>query len=49
MCHFEVDAESVALAALYRLAKQNVLQMTDVAQAITDLDYNPEKVNPLFA
>ena len=47
--HFEVDAESVVLAALYRLAKQNVLQMSDVAQAIKDLDYNPEKVNPLFA
>jgi pyruvate dehydrogenase E1 component len=47
--HFEVDAESVTLAALYRLAKQGVMNMTDVAQAIKDLDYNPDKINPLFA
>ena len=47
--HFEVDAESVTLAALYRLAKQDVLTMNDVAKAIKDLDYNPEKANPLFA
>ncbi|MEO8271070.1 MAG: pyruvate dehydrogenase (acetyl-transferring), homodimeric type, partial [Aureliella sp.] len=47
--HFEVDAESVTLAALYRLAKQDVLTMTDVAKAIKDLDYNPDKANPLFA
>ncbi len=47
--HFEVDAESVTLAALYRLAKQEVLTMTDVSKAIKDLDYNPDKANPLFA
>jgi pyruvate dehydrogenase E1 component len=47
--HFEVDAESVTLAALYRLAKQDVFKMTDVAQAIKDLDYDPEKANPLYA
>ncbi len=47
--HFEVDAESVALAALYRLSKQGVLQAADVAKAIKDLDYDPEKANPLYA
>jgi pyruvate dehydrogenase E1 component len=47
--HFEVDAESITIAALYRLAKQGVLSMEDVAKAIQDLDYNPEKVNPMFA
>ena len=47
--HFEVDAETVALAALYRLAKQDVMKMTDVAKAIKELDYNPDKINPLFA
>ncbi len=47
--HFEVDAESVTLAALYRLAKQDVLKMSDVAKAIKDLDYDPEKANPLYA
>nr|WP_231691266.1 pyruvate dehydrogenase (acetyl-transferring), homodimeric type [Aureliella helgolandensis] len=47
--HFEVDAESVALAALYRLTKQGVGTAADVAKAIKDLDYNPDKANPLFA
>ena len=47
--HFEVDAESITLAALSRLAKQDVLKPTDVAKAIKDLDYDPEKANPLFA
>jgi pyruvate dehydrogenase E1 component len=47
--HFEVDAESVTLAALHRLAKQGVFQLEDVAKAIKELDYNPEKANPLYA
>ncbi len=47
--HFEVDAESVTLAALYRLSKQGVIKATEVAKAIKDLGYDPEKANPLFA
>lgn len=47
--HFEVDAESIAIAALYRLAKQGTIDLSEVAQAIKDLDYDPEKVNPMFA
>jgi pyruvate dehydrogenase E1 component len=47
--HFEVDAESVVIAALYRLSKQGVLTPSDLANAIRDLDYNPEKINPLYA
>lgn len=47
--HFEVDAESIAIAALYRLAKQGTIKMADVAKAIKDLDYDAEKVNPMFA
>lgn len=47
--HFEIDGESITIATLYRLAKSGVLKMTDVAKAIKDLDYNPEKINPLFA
>lgn len=47
--HFEVDAESVTLAALYRLSKQDVFKPTDLAKAIKDMDYDPEKANPLFA
>ncbi len=41
--HFEIDGESIALAALYRLAKAGVLKMADVAKAIKELDYNPRR------
>ncbi|TWU54647.1 Pyruvate dehydrogenase E1 component [Rubripirellula tenax] len=47
--HFEVDAESIVIATLYRLAKAGTFKMTDVAQAIKDLDYDSEKVDPYFA
>ncbi|MGN6545294.1 MAG: pyruvate dehydrogenase (acetyl-transferring), homodimeric type [Aureliella sp.] len=47
--HFEVDAASITIAALYRLSKQGAIPAADVAKAIKDLDYNSEKVNPLFA
>ncbi|RMF40442.1 MAG: pyruvate dehydrogenase (acetyl-transferring), homodimeric type [Planctomycetota bacterium] len=47
--HFEVDAESVALAALSRLARRGVFSPEDVARAIKQLDYDPEKANPLYA
>lgn len=47
--HFEVDAESVTLATLYRLAKQGVFNASDLDKAIKDLDYDPEKTNPLYA
>ncbi len=47
--HFEVDAESVVIATLYKLAQTGKLEMSEVAAAIKDLDYDPEKVNPMFA
>ncbi len=47
--HFEVDAESIVIATLYQLAKTGDLEMSDVAKAIEDLDYNPDKVDPYFA
>ncbi len=47
--HFEIDAESVAIAALYRLSKLGTLKPEDVAAAIKELDYNGSKVNPMFA
>ncbi len=47
--HFEVDAESITIAALYRLSRQGVFTSEEVAQAITDLGYNPDKPNPYFA
>jgi pyruvate dehydrogenase E1 component len=47
--HFEVDAESVTIAALSRLSKQGVGTAEDVAAAIRDLGYDAEKPNPYFA
>ena len=47
--HFEVDAESIAIATLYRLHKRGMYDASFVAKAIKDLDVNPEKIDPYFA
>ncbi|MEM9368539.1 MAG: pyruvate dehydrogenase (acetyl-transferring), homodimeric type [Planctomycetota bacterium] len=47
--HFEVDSESITIATLHRLMKQGLFTAEEVAQAIADLDYDPDKVNPYFA
>jgi pyruvate dehydrogenase E1 component len=47
--HFEIDAECIAIAALYRLAKLGQFEPAKVAQAIKQLGVNPEKVDPYFA
>ncbi|MDA1049512.1 MAG: pyruvate dehydrogenase (acetyl-transferring), homodimeric type [Planctomycetota bacterium] len=47
--HFEVDAEFIVIATLYRLQAQGKLDATVVAKAIADLGVDPEKVNPLYA
>jgi pyruvate dehydrogenase E1 component len=43
---FEVDARFVALATLAELAQDGQLDRKVVAQAIKDLEINPEKLNP---
>jgi pyruvate dehydrogenase E1 component len=43
---FDVDAECITIAALSRLADQDQFDRAKVAQAIRDLDVNPEKVDP---
>jgi pyruvate dehydrogenase E1 component len=43
---FEVDARFVVLATLAELAKDGQLDRKVVAQAIKDLDINPDKANP---
>jgi len=43
---FEVDARFVALATLAELAQEGQIDRTVVAQAIRDLEINPEKANP---
>jgi pyruvate dehydrogenase E1 component len=47
--HFEVDSACITIAALYQLSQQGKLPASDVAQAIRDLDVNPEKINALYA
>ena len=47
--HFEVDAECIALAALYQLARRGLLPLTVVQQAIPKLGIDPEKINPMHA
>ena len=47
--HFEVDAECITIAVLYRLCKAGRLEAAQVAQAIEDLDVDPEKIDPFYA
>jgi pyruvate dehydrogenase E1 component len=47
--HFEVDAESIALAALYQLSRRGQVPPAQVAQAIQELGIDPAKANPLLA
>ena len=46
---FEVDARFVAVATLAALARDGQIDAKVVAQAIKDLDINPEKINPAIA
>ena len=43
---FEVDAEHVAVAALWQLAKEGEFKATDVAKAIRELGIDPETAAP---
>ncbi|MFO0895932.1 MAG: pyruvate dehydrogenase (acetyl-transferring), homodimeric type [Pirellulales bacterium] len=47
--HFEVDAESVVVGTLYRLAQLGQFDRAAVAGAIRDLGIDPEKVDPAIA
>jgi pyruvate dehydrogenase E1 component len=44
---FEVDAESIVIAALYALSQEGLLQASEVAKAIRDLGVDPDKPDPL--
>jgi pyruvate dehydrogenase E1 component len=46
---FEVDAESIAVAALYSLARREAVPFAVVSAAITDLGLDPDKVNAVEA
>jgi pyruvate dehydrogenase E1 component len=45
--HFEIDAENIVIAALDALRLDGKLEAGVVAQAIRDLDIDPDKVDPL--
>jgi pyruvate dehydrogenase E1 component len=47
--HFEVDAECIAAAALYRLSQKGQLPPPRVAEAIKKLGIDPEKISPMRA
>ena len=47
--HFEVDAESIAVGALFALAKQGKVKRETVQKAIEELGIDPEKANPMSA
>ncbi|MFT7644096.1 MAG: pyruvate dehydrogenase E1 component, partial [Pirellulaceae bacterium] len=47
--HFEVDAECIAIAALYRLSLAGEIDAKVVAKAIKSLGVDSEKVDPYFA
>ncbi len=45
---FEIDAESIVIATLSRLAGQKKITTAKVSKAITDLGINPDKADPLL-
>jgi len=46
---FEVDAESVTLAALQQLAKEGAIPGKRVAKAVQELGLDPEKADPMIS
>ncbi|MCG8587201.1 MAG: pyruvate dehydrogenase (acetyl-transferring), homodimeric type, partial [Pirellulales bacterium] len=46
---FEVDAECITMATLYRLALDGKIEASVVATAIEDLGIDPEKVDPFYS
>jgi pyruvate dehydrogenase E1 component len=47
--HFEVDAECIAVAALYELARRKEIKPDVVQKAIQKFDIDPEKISPMRA
>ncbi|RMH86243.1 MAG: pyruvate dehydrogenase (acetyl-transferring), homodimeric type [Calditrichaeota bacterium] len=46
---FEVDAESIAIAVLYQLARRGDIKPEVVQKAIKELGVDPEKANPMIS
>ncbi len=47
--HFEVDAASIAVAAMYQLVQRGQLKAADLKRAIQDLEVDADKVDPMYA
>jgi pyruvate dehydrogenase E1 component len=47
--HFEVNAASIALAALSELARRETIDLETVQKALKDLEIDPDKPNPVTA
>jgi pyruvate dehydrogenase E1 component len=47
--HFEVDAQCIAVAALYQLSKEDKIEPKAVASAIKKLGVDPDKIDPARA
>jgi pyruvate dehydrogenase E1 component len=45
---FEVDGESIAIAALHALSIDGLIPAQEVAKAIKDLNVDPDKLDPLY-
>jgi pyruvate dehydrogenase E1 component len=45
--HFEVNRDNIVVAALRALADEGAIERSVVTKAITDLELNPEKENPV--
>ena len=46
---FEIDAESMVLAALYQLMRRGEMSPEAVRKAVRELGIDPEKPNPMRA
>jgi pyruvate dehydrogenase E1 component len=47
--HFEIDAPAIVVAALSRLARDGKFDAKKAAKAISEMEMNPEKVDPAIA
>jgi pyruvate dehydrogenase E1 component len=47
--HFEVDAESIVIATLYKLSLLGKVPRKTVEEAIKSFEYDRDKINPYFA
>jgi pyruvate dehydrogenase E1 component len=47
--HFEVDAQSIVVASLWRLCQQQQVAAEELSKAIEELGIDPDKANPMTA